>query len=386
MAFVFPNEVHVTWTVMIVLYPFMSGLVSGAFIVSCFFYVFGKESFRTISRFSLASTLVFLAFAPMPLLLHLGNPARAVNILITPNFSSAKAGFGFIFFGFMVLVAMMAWFAFRGDLIARVREGGILGALARVILLGNTHESEATQRADRRLLRILGGIGIPLAILLHGYVGFLFGSLKANPWWSTPLMFVIFVFSAIVSGIAVLLFHYLLVSWINRWTVDQACVRSLGGYLWGFMIVAVGLELLELLSIAYQQTADWEILRRLIRERLFFTYVILQFLVLSMVPFLLLFLHTLLKLRDRMSNVVLWVASIMLLGQVLIMRWNVVIGGQLLSKSYRGFTSYLPGVWEKEGLVMAALIFTLPFVLLYGFHRVVTLFPGVVKRSRDPAK
>lgn len=381
MGFVFPNEVHVTWSVMIVLYPFMSGLVSGAFIVSCFYYVFGNKAFQPISRFSLASTLVFLAFAPLPLLLHLGSPTRSLNILITPGFTSAKAGFGFIFFGFMILVAMMAWFAFRGDLLARARAGGLLGGVSKLVLFFNTHESEATQRADRRFLRILGGIGIPLAILLHGYVGFLFGSLKANPWWSTPLMFVIFVFSAIVSGIAVLLFHYLLVHWLNRWTVDQTCVRALGRYLWGFMIVAVGLELLELMSIAYQQTADWEILRRLIRERLFFTYVILQFSVLSLVPFLMLLMNTILRLRDRVSNVVLWIAAVMLLGQVLIMRWNVVIGGQLLSKSYRGFTSYLPGLWEKEGLVMAAVIFTLPFVLLYGFHRFVHLFPHLENTS-----
>jgi len=375
--FVFPNEVHVTWSVMIVLYPFMSGLVSGAFIVTSLYYVFGNRSLQPIARFALASTLVFLVFAPLPLLIHLGNPARGGNILITPNFTSAKAGFGFIFFAFTLVVVLMAWFAFRKDLLARARKGGILGAVSKLLLLFNRSESEATREADRRMLRILGGIGIPLAILLHGYVGFLFGSLKANPWWSTPLMFVIFVFSAIVSGIAVLIFHYYVVSWINRWPVDEQCVKTLSRYLWGFMIVAVGLELLELLSIAYQQTAEWEVLRKLIRERLWVSYIILQFAVLSVVPFVLLLANTLLRLPRRVSHLFIWLASAMLLGQVLLMRWNVVIGGQILSKSHRGFTSYFPGIWEKEGLFTAALIFTLPFVILYGVHRFVHLFPQV---------
>jgi predicted membrane protein len=77
----------------------------------------------------------------------------------------------------------------------------------------------------------------------------------------------------------------------------------------------------------------------------------------------------------------IWTAATMLLGQVLLMRWNVVIGGQLLSKSMRGFTNYLPGLWEKEGLIMAAVIFTLPFVILYVFHRIVPLFPDAVSKK-----
>ncbi len=375
MNFVFPNEPHVVWSVMIVLYPFMSGLVSGAFIVAAMYYVFRQEAFKPIARFALASTLVFLVFAPLPLLVHLGNPARGGNIMITPNFTSAKAGFGFIFSGFMLLVSMMAWFVFRKDLLERARGKGPLALISRLILLLDTRESEATRRADDRVLRILGGIGIPLAILLHGYVGFMFGSLKANPWWSTPLMFVIFVFSALVSGFAVITFHYFLVSWINRWKVDSGCVQALSRYLWGFMIVAVGLELLELMSIAYQQTAEWEVLRRLIEERLWISYVVLQFGLLALVPFLLLLTNTLLELPRRISRLLVWLAAAMLLLQVLVMRWNVVIGGQLLSKSFRGFTSYMPGLWEKEGLFVGVIIFTLPFLILYGFHKFVHLFP-----------
>jgi Ni/Fe-hydrogenase subunit HybB-like protein len=246
--------------------------------------------------------------------------------------------------------------------------------MCKMLLLGQTQMNEETHKVDHKVARFLAALGIPMACCLHGYVGFLFGSLKANPWWDTPLMFIIFLFSAIVSGISVLIFHYTIVCVINKWKVDQQCIHTMGQYLWGFMIVAISLELMELLSIAYKQMKDWEIVRLLITERLFVSYVVLQFFVFSLIPFFLLAINALFKLRPKVGHVLVFTASCMLLVQVLLMRWNVVIGGQIISKSLRGFTSYMPGMWEKEGIVLAAVVFTLPFGILYFFNRVVPLF------------
>ncbi len=381
MNFIFPNEANVTWTVMIVLYPYITGLVAGAFIVSSLYHVFGRSELKAVARFSLTSAFVFLLFAPLPLLVHLGNPFRGINVMITPNFNSAMAGFGFIYTTYLTLVILEIWFVLRGEFISRAKGKGLFALICRWILLFNLNESEASRRADEKMIRFLAGLGIPLACLLHGYVGFLFGALKANPWWSTPLMLVIFIFSAIVSGVAVLIFHYLTVSWLNGWKIDQACVRSMGKYLWGFMMVAVSLELLELLSVAYKQTEEWEILRELISSKLLVSYIYMQYLTFSLIPFILLGVTALFKLNDRVANAFLWLASSMLLIQVLLMRWNVVVGGQLLSKSMRGFTEYFPGLWEKEGLIVAVVLVTLPFGILYLFHRIIPLFPGIEKKQ-----
>jgi len=381
--FVFPNELNVTWSVMIVLYPYITGLVAGAFIVSSLYHVFGRGELKPVARFSLASAFMFLCFATVPLLVHLGHPERAFNIMVTPNFTSAMAGFGYIYSAYLILVALEIWFVMRADFIRRAQGTGMPALLAKAILLFDLRETPETRAADHRIATFLAGLGIPLACLLHGYVGFLFGSLKANPWWSTPLMFVIFIFSAIVSGISVLIFHYFNVCRMNGWRVDQACVRSMGRYLWGFMIIAVALELMELLSIAYKQTEEWDVLAKLIDQRLFVPYVVLQFLVFSLVPFFMLGVNALTRRSDRVSNRLTWIAATMLLVQVLLMRWNVVIGGQLLSKSLRGFTSYFPGIFEKEGVLTAGIIFTLPFGLLYLFHRFVPLFPeSAMERAR----
>jgi Ni/Fe-hydrogenase subunit HybB-like protein len=375
-GFVFPNDVHVTWTVMIVLYPFTTGLVAGAFIVSSLYYVFGFTQLRPIARFSLVSAFVFLLFAPIPLLVHLGRPERAFNIMITPNFRSAMSGFGFVYAAYAIIVLLEIWFHYRADLIARWNStSGLTKWVFFVLLLGNTRRNSNTDRIDRKIVVTLAGIGIPVAMVLHGYVGFLFGSIKANPWWSTPLMFIIFIFSAIVSGVAVLIFLYQFITWKRGLRADQDTIDTMARFLWGFMICAVTLELMEILSVSYEQTEEWSILKELIVGHLWFTYVILQLGICSAVPFFLLSGTTLLRLPRSISNLLIFISATLLLGQVLLMRWNVVVGGQLLSKSQRGFTyHYLPGIFEKEGLLVAFLIFVIPFLILREFDSVFPFF------------
>ena len=381
-GFIFPNEVHVIWSVMIVLYPYITGLVAGAFIVSSLYHVFGLKSLQPIARFSLVSSFAFLLFATVPLLNHLGRPDRAFNIMITPNFQSAMSGFGFVYAFYSLIVFLEIWFCYRADFIGRWQESkGIRKTFYRVLLLGATERTGETDRIDQGIMKALAGVGIPVACILHGYVGFLFGSIKANPWWSTPLMFIIFIFSAIVSGVAVLIFLYQFVSWNRKLTVDQGALGTMSKFLWGFMIVAVVLELMEILSVAYEQTEEWAVLRELITGKLWYTYVIFQLLVCSIIPFLLLSATALIRLPRRLSNLFVFASSVLLLLQVLLMRWNVVIGGQLMSKSYRGFNSYLPDIFDKEGLLVGFLIFLIPFLLLAQFDKVFPFFTPVGRQA-----
>ena len=56
------------------------------------------------------------------------------------------------------------------------------------------------------------------------------------------------------------------------------------------------------------------------------------------------------------------------------MRWNVVIGGQLVSKSMRGFSEYFPGYFDKEGLIVSFVIIIIPFILLRLFDGIFPFF------------
>jgi Ni/Fe-hydrogenase subunit HybB-like protein len=365
-GFLYPNEVEVLWSLLIVLYPYITGLVAGAFIVSSLYHVFGREELKPVARFALVAAFSFLLFACTPLLFHLGHPERAFNIMFTPKFTSAMSGFGYIYTFYLIIVALEIWFVFRPDMVRLAQEStGLKKLFYSVLSLGVFDVSEKALHLDHKITTFLAAIGIPSACVLHGYVGFLFGSLKSNPWWSTPLMPVIFLMSAIVSGIAVLIVSYAIIMKLKGKTVDSNCMQSLCGYLWGFFIVDVTLELLELISMGYEGEESWSAISQLIGGRLQFSYVVLQLIVCSTIPMVMLGIVSLWKLKESTRNMLGIISSVLLLIQVLAMRWNVVIGGQLFSKSLRGFTSYMPGFFGGEGLLVALILFAMPFVTMY---------------------
>ncbi len=188
-------------------------------------------------------------------------------------------------------------------------------------------------------------------------------------------MFIIFIFSAIVSGVAVLIFLYQFVTWTGKRLMDQAALDTMARFLWGFMVVAVVLELMDLLSLAYEQTEKWAILQDLITKRLWYSYVVFQLCICSFGSFLLLSVTVLFRLPRRLSNSLVFISSILLLLQVLLMRWNVVIGGQIVSKSFRGFIDFAPSIFAREGLIVAGIIFVIPFLLLWQFDKLFPFFP-----------
>ena len=110
---VYPNETVIPWTVLIAVYPYITGLVAGAFTVSSMYHVFGMERFKPVAQFALLTALCFMLFVPMPLLLHLGHPERALNAVLTPHWTSAMAAFGYFAGFYMILLTLEIWFVFR---------------------------------------------------------------------------------------------------------------------------------------------------------------------------------------------------------------------------------------------------------------------------------
>ena len=211
-GFMYPNEVELQWSILIVLYPFITGLVAGAFILASLERVFRVEAVKPTYRLALLTALAFLLVAPLPLQLHLGHPERSLEMYLTPHRSSAMAMFGFVYLWYLMAVLLLEiWLDYRRDIVVLSQtEKRWKRLVYRVLTLGSNNVSERSLRIDERLGYFITLIGIPSAFLLHGYVGFIFGSVKANPWWSSPLMPIVFVFSAMVSGIAAVMLLYML--------------------------------------------------------------------------------------------------------------------------------------------------------------------------------
>ncbi len=375
MSYVFPNDLHVHWSLMIVLYPYITGIVAGAFIVSSMYHVFHIKAFKPISRFALIFALAYLSCATLPLLNHLGHPERALEMMLTPHPTSAMAGFGYIYAAYGVVLIFEILFLYR-PVMVRLKEKstGFLKTLYGILTFGSDNISERALTLDHKIIAFLAGIGIPMACTLHGYVGFIFGGIKANPLWATPLMPVIFLLSASVSGIAGIVVVYVLVKKYNDEPVDMECIRTCIKFLWGFFILDFVFEMLELFSHAYMATHHWHTLHELLWGPLYGSYWIAQVFVFSIIPFFILAWLSLFRLSD--ATVKFWgtLASAMILIQVLLMRWNVVIGGQLMSKSERGATQFHPGWFTKEGIIPAIIIMVLPLVIFYVLSKVFPLW------------
>jgi Ni/Fe-hydrogenase subunit HybB-like protein len=218
-------------------------------------------------------------------------------------------------------------------------------------------------------------IGIPSAFLLHGYVGFIFGSVKANPWWSSPLMPVVFIFSAMVSGIAAVLLLYMLTSKLRKMTIDMRCVDTIARYLLYAFIIDFSLEMLDLVHRIYEADESLRALDFMVHTKLYFSQVILQIFVGTLAPIALLGLTQVWKFAEGARKSIYAAAGLLTLIGIFAMRWNVVIGGQLFSKSFLGFTSYKMEFATREGLLPGVALMVLPFVILWVLVKLLPPWP-----------
>ena len=365
-GYIYPNEIDLHWGILIVVYPYVTGLVAGAFILASLERVFKVKVLKPTYEIALLTALAFLLTATFPLVSHLSQPMRAYEIMITPHSSSAMAIFGFVYLWYLMVVLLLEiWFDYRKDMVLWSKEKkGFLGKVYYILTLGITDLSDKSIRWDEKLGYFITVVGIPSAFLLHGYVGFIFGSIKANPWWSTVLMPVIFLFSAMVSGIALVMVVYMVVSYIRRVKIDMPALDMIAKYLFYVLILDFSLEALDQIHRIYEAEESFEIISLLVSGKLNVTLGLMQMLLGTVIPLLTLGLFQFYKPADKIRKPVYLIIGLLVLVGIFFMRWNVVIGGQLFSKSFYGFTSFKLGLIGSEGLGMAMFWLVVPFFIL----------------------
>jgi Ni/Fe-hydrogenase subunit HybB-like protein len=364
-GFMYPNEVELQWSILIVLYPYITGLVAGAFILASLERVFKVEAVRPTYRLALLTALAFLLVAPLPLQLHLGHPERSLEMYLTPHTSSAMAMFGFVYLWYLMVVLLLEiWLEYRADIVRFSQTTtGLQRLIYKALTLGSDNISPAARRFDDKVGYVITVIGIPSAFMLHGYVGFIFGSVKANPWWSTPLMPVVFLFSAMVSGIAAVLLLYYVSMRVKKMPVDMRCMDTIARYLFYTFVIDFTLEMLDLIHRTYEADESFRSLDFMVHTRLWASHVLVQIVLCTVVPLFLLASTQLLRLADAARRAIYLTAGSLIMVGIFAMRWNVVIGGQLFSKSFLGYTSYKLDFVTREGLLPAIALMLLPFAI-----------------------
>ena len=401
--FVYPNE-FIYWSIHIVMYPYITGLVAGAFVLSSLYHVFGQKDLKDIAQFSLVFSLALLPVAMLPLLLHLQQPLRGIEPLLTPHFTSAIAAFGIVITVYGLIVMAEIWFVYREYFVAQVHElknqPGLLSALRRTVYraltIGASDVSDAAIRVDKKAATIMAAVGIPTACFLHGYAGFIFGSVKANALWMSPLMPVIFIMSAVVSGIALCMLTYIIIKeWQAFWRrrhdsaleaseikgAEIDVITKTSKFLLTFLVIAIALEILDLIFRGYTAMKSWDILRSVMYGKDFINIFVLQYTLGNIVPVVLLLLPG----RTLRRTVV---ALLLVLFGVFMMRWNVVIGGQAFSLSFSGYMHYeIPVIPHslntfKEGVFGALSVMALPFILFWILNKFVPSLGQEIEGSK----
>ena len=376
-GYMYPNEITLYWSVLIVLYPFITGLVAGAFILASLERVFRVEAVKPTYRLALLTALAFLLVAPLPLVLHLGHPFRSPEMYFTPHDTSAMAMFGYVYLWYLMAVLVLEiWLDYRRDIVLLSQQSkGVLRLIYKIMTLGSSNISERSLSIDDRVGWIVTLVGIPSAFMLHGYVGFIFGSIKANPWWSSPLMPVVFIFSAMVSGIAAVMLLYMALTKLRKQKIDIHCVDKIAMYMFYIFIIDFSLEMLDLIHRIYEADESFSSLNFMAHTKLFFSQIVLQICLGTVLPLILLFLTQVVKFSEKVRKRIYASSGSLALIGIFAMRWNVVIGGQLFSKSFLGYTTYKVELVTREGLLAAIGLVILPLLFLWVLVKLLPPWP-----------
>jgi Ni/Fe-hydrogenase subunit HybB-like protein len=376
-GFIYPNEIETHWSILIVVYPYLTGIVAGAFILASLVKVFNVREVQPAYRLALLTALAFVLVAPIPLQLHLGHPERAYEIFLTPHTTSAMAMFGFVYMWYLMGILLLeVWFEYREQMVRMASSGrGLMPFVYRVLSLYSKDVSPAAVEFDHKASRFITIVGIPSAFLLHGYVGFIFGSVKANPWWGSVLMPIVFLMSAIVSGIAMVILVYIVLNLVRGEKLDMQCLDKMGLFLFVAIIVDFALEGLDYIHRLYQSEESIKILGELVSVKLFNSLVILQVLLGMLVPLAVLVIARVRRLNEDLRKLLYFTSVLLIQLGIFSMRWNVVIGGQMYSKSFRGLMGYKMELTGLESLLTAVVLLSAPFIILAVLLRLLPTHP-----------
>ncbi|HHJ06480.1 MAG TPA: hypothetical protein ENK24_03160 [Anaerolineae bacterium] len=197
---------YVPWGLWVAAYIYFIGLSAGAFLLSALVYVFQIQILKPIGKLALFTALATLVAALFSIWLDLGHPLRAWRMIFKTNFGSMMGWMAWLYSAYFLLLLIELWFAIRADLVACAGEASFKGKLCNFLTFGRKDTSSEAVAKDMKTLRVLGTIGVPLAVAFHGGVGALFGVVGARPVWNSGITPIIFLVGALTSGAALLTF------------------------------------------------------------------------------------------------------------------------------------------------------------------------------------
>jgi dimethyl sulfoxide reductase membrane subunit len=228
------------WGQYILFFMFFVGLSAGGLIVASAGRLFGATNFKPIVRIAVLEATVAIILAAAFIVPDLGRPDRVLNILLHANLSSPMVWDIIIVFVYMALSAGYVWLYTRADL---ARSGSRLA-------LGTSPSAEAAER-DQRWIGRLAWVALPAAILLHSITAWIFGLQISRGFWYTALLAPMFISSALVSGLGLVILIALVCRRLGVVAFRNELIAFLGGLLAIFVLVEGFFVFAEMLTAAY---------------------------------------------------------------------------------------------------------------------------------------
>ncbi len=197
------------WDVNISNFITIVGVAYGGAVISAVLRLTGQSWRAPLTRIAEGVSVVAVLVGGACILPSLGRPARMLEFITRPNFSSpliwdalAIATYGFcsiVFFYLPLIPDMVVARETMGD-----RAGRFRSALWRKLSWG-WDGSSAQRRLLHRATGVLAVMVIPLAVSVHSVLGWAFAITSFRPWWSEELWAPLFVIAALYSGIALVI-------------------------------------------------------------------------------------------------------------------------------------------------------------------------------------
>jgi molybdopterin-containing oxidoreductase family membrane subunit len=300
----------VMWGQYILFFMFFVGLSAGGLIVASAGRLFGVSAFKPITRLAVLEATVAVVLAATFILPDLGRPERVINILLYFNPTSPMIWDIAIVFVYMAMSAFYVWLYCRADL---ARRGSWLA-------LG-TGTSERTMAREDRVKSVMAWVALPAAIMLHSITAWIFGLQISRGFWYSSIMAPMFIASALVSGLGLVIVLALILRRRGRLAFPDSLVAMLGGLLGAFIAVEAFLLLAEYLTALYPGAPEGEAAARMLSGP-YLPLFVFEVVVGLLVPFLILSQR---RLRTRPA----WVATAAAIGIVgiFVHRLNLVLNG-----------------------------------------------------------
>ena len=171
---------------------------------------------------------------------------------------------------------------------------------------------------------------------------------------------------------------YMVTSKLRKTEISMLCVDTIAKYLYYAFIVDFTLEMLDLIHRLYVADESLMALDFMVKTKLFYSQIVIQIIIGTLVPLILLASVQFMRWSAGARKAIYSVAGALIMIGIFAMRWNVVIGGQLFSKSFLGYTTYKLDFATKEGLLPALIFLVMPLLILWAL---VTILPPWVKED-----